>query len=356
MILALIPAHDEAERLPGTIAALRNGSRQPDWVIVVNDRSEDDTHAVAAEHADAVYDIVVNDHRKAGALNQALRTLLPGLSDDDLVLVQDADSPLCAEWIEVAEKKIRSDEKIGAVGAVFYGEAGGGFLGLLQRSEFTRYARELRRTDRVKVLSGTGALFRVKAIREVIAERAKKNGLLPHHTTDFTFYNRDAITEDNEITLALKSLGWELSSPKQCSVETEVMPTLKRLWVQRRRWQRGAIDNLKDYGWTPVTRRYILKQMGMGLSVLALTLYLVFTASLFAVHTHWVLNPFWLGIGVLFVVERVVTVWRAGWRNRLVAVLILPELVYDGIQHAVYVTCLLAALRGTRQKWSTDTQ
>ena len=92
-------------------------------------------------------------HKKAGALNQALREYLRNAGDEDQVLIQDADTVLVPRFVEVAEQHLTATT--GAVGAVFYGAAGGGILGFFQRSEFARYARDIDRKDQVAVLSGT---------------------------------------------------------------------------------------------------------------------------------------------------------------------------------------------------------
>jgi hypothetical protein len=62
-------------------------------------------------------------------------------------------------------------------------------------------------------------------------------------------------------------------------------------------------------------------------------------------------NYFWLGITGLFIVERVVTVGRAGWREVMTAAFILPELVYDALQHAVWLWCVGGWLFRTRTNW-----
>ena len=43
-----------------------------------------------------------NHAKKAGALNQALARLMPGLDDDDFVLVMDADGTLDAGFVDAA--------------------------------------------------------------------------------------------------------------------------------------------------------------------------------------------------------------------------------------------------------------
>ena len=83
-----------------------------------------------------------------------------------------------------------------------------------------------------------------------------------------------ALTEDNELTIALKSLGALMISPAECTVVTEVMPTWRALWAQRLRWQRGALENLGAYGVTAQTVRYWAQQLGIGYGVIALGCYL----------------------------------------------------------------------------------
>jgi cellulose synthase/poly-beta-1,6-N-acetylglucosamine synthase-like glycosyltransferase len=198
-------------------------------------------------------------------------------------------------------------------------------VGALQRNEYTRYAREIaRRRGRAVVLTGTASVFRASALRAVAEARGSE---LPGIRGEV--YDTFALTEDNELTIALKSLGALTISPLECTVVTELMPTWRMLWAQRLRWQRGALENLGEYGLTPQTLRYWAQQIGIGYGVLALFSYFALMVLMLLAMDTWVWFPFWLGIGVLFAIERVVTAWRGGWRARLVAVLVFPELVYD---------------------------
>jgi len=150
-------------------------------------------------------------------------------------------------------------------------------------------------------------------------------------------YDTVALTEDNELTLAIKSLGGLMASPAGCRVVTELMPTSRNLWTQRLRWQRGALENLGTYGPAPTVLRYWAQQLGIGYSVIALSsFWLMVFITLFA-SDQWVWFPFWIGVGTVFVVDRVVSVWRGGWKARLLAMLLVPELLYDMYLDAVYV-------------------
>ena len=197
------------------------------------------------------------------------------------------------------------------------------------------------------MLSGTAALFSAATLRQVA--RARVSGTLPGGTG---VYDPDAFTEDNELTLALKSLGYRPVRPGECRVVTEVMSTVPKLWKQRVRWQRGALENLRAYGWTRTTRPYILRQVAMAASVISLALYATYTIAGWALAGHITVSVPWMIIGLLFAAERVVTVRRAGPVAMLVAGALLVELAYDLFQQAVYIRCVAGALRNGKQHWA----
>ncbi|MGY1669259.1 glycosyltransferase [Geodermatophilus sp. SYSU D00710] len=384
-LVVLIPAHDEAANIGVTLTALRQQTRRPDRVVVIADNCTDDTAAIARAHGAEVYETVGNTDKKAGALNQAIvqrfrRTAgtdrrgtsedprrgpdrrsrptwtaadddvpagpSPDLRDDDFVLVMDADTRLAPRFIEAAAASLESSPRIGAAGGLFYGHPGSRVLGQLQRNEYLRYSRDVSRTGRVMVLTGTGTLFRVRALREVAAARGST---LPGARGQV--YDTLALTEDNELTLALKTLGWRLTSPSACAVVTEIMPTWGDLWRQRMRWQRGALENLRHYGLTRVTLRYWGQQVGIGLGVLAFQAYLLLTVLVLARDGGLTLDPFWGAVGLVFLAERLVTVRRGGPRAVLLALPLVVELVYDLFIQAVFVRSLVDVVRRREATW-----
>ncbi|MGW2768314.1 glycosyltransferase [Streptomyces sp. NPDC001275] len=344
-LAVLIPAHNEQDRVAAAIEGLWRQSRRPDLIVVVADNCTDDTAHIAVAHGAQVFHTQGNTHKKAGALNQAIAWVLPHLDDRDLLLVQDADTVLNPWFAETALATF--NRKVGAVGGVFYGEEGGGLLGLLQRMEFHRYAWELERTGgKAQVLTGTGTMFRARVLREVRA--ARRAGVIGGGNG---YYSLASLTEDDEMTKAVKTLGYRAMSPAGCAVTTEVMPTLGKLWHQRLRWQRGALENLRDYGWTRVTARYFLQQFLMGFGALSFLVYLTFMTTSIALYGPPGLSPVWTSIGLIFVVEKVVSVRRAGPLPMLVALLMIPEMLYDLFQHAVYFSSLWGLLRRSEEKW-----
>lgn len=270
-LVALVSAHNEAHGSSAAVTGLQRQAVPPDRIVVICDNCTDETATVARRMGAEVVETVGNVEKKAGALNQALTALLPELDANDMVLIQDADSVLAPDFVQTAVARISRGAD--AVGGVFTAQQPQNVLEHFQANEYVRYARELSRSGRVMVLTGTAALVRAVALRDLAGARGR---VLPGIRGDV--YDRHALTEDNELTLALKSRGRRLRSPLACGVSTEVMPTLGDLKRQRVRWYRGAIDNLRAYGWTPVTRRYWGQQAQLAAGVLAMWLYAVMTA------------------------------------------------------------------------------
>jgi len=265
-----------------------------------------------------------------------------------VILVMDADSTVNDEFLRIALERLEADPDLMAVGGLFFGEDGGGLVGQLQRNEFTRYQRIVaRRSDRVFVLTGTASVIRAYALRAVADARGT---LIPG--THGQVYDTLAMTEDNELTLALKTLGARLTSPQQCRVTTEVMTSWHDLWRQRLRWHRGALENIGAYGLTRATAMYWVQQAGLAYGVLALNSYLLLLGiTLLAADTiRW--SPFWTIIGTVFIVERLVTVWAAGWRGRALAAPIFIELGYALYLQACFVTSIAQMVSGRKAGWN----
>ena len=56
-------------------------------------------------------------------------------------------------------------------------------------------------------------------------------------------------------------------------------------------------------------------------------------------------------MGALFVLERVVTVWQGGWRARILALTLFPELGYSLVLNAVFVKGILDIAVRRQASW-----
>jgi poly-beta-1,6-N-acetyl-D-glucosamine synthase len=349
-IVVLIPAHNEEAQLGLALESVLRQSRPVDRIIVVSDNSTDRTIQIARRRAHRgveVIETVNNTHRKAGALNQVLTWLLPSLSWNDAILEMDADTMLTRRYVERAETRLTG--KVGAVGPAYTGRPDGGLLGVLQRNEYARLNRQIaRRRGRTLVLSGTATLASVKALRSVL--HGRQTGRLPNGP-DWGVYNPTTGTEDYELTLCLRRLGYRPLTPANCGVITDVMDTLTKWHGQRVRWYWGAMTNLRQHGLNRITAPYFASIAatfaGIGLTISYLGLLLatiVLTGSI-------AFEPVWLLPTLVIIAERVWTVRHQGARGMLVAALFLPELAYDWLRQAVWIHAALNAVSGAEQKW-----
>jgi cellulose synthase/poly-beta-1,6-N-acetylglucosamine synthase-like glycosyltransferase len=345
-VVALIPAHNEEGQIEAAIESLRTQESPPDVLIVGADNCTDATAARAAAAGAHVFETAGNVHKKAGALNQALDLLLPELDDDDAVLVMDADSVLAPTFVSEARRCLV--EGVGGVGGVFTGRSGGGFVGMLQRNEYARYARDVARMKgRILVLTGTATLFSARTLRHMAWARAE--GLLPGASAQV--YDTNVLTEDNELTLALLHLGYKVLSPKGCRLTTEVMESWGDLYRQRLRWKRGALENLRDYGLTRVTLKYWARQLVTFLGIVVTLAYLLSLAASVATEGTLAVHPLWLAVTVIFVAERVVTVRARGRLQMALAAVLVVEMTFDLFLQAVHTKAIWDTLTRTERRW-----
>ena len=349
-LAALIPAHNEEALIGATIRSLMGQDRKPDRVIVVADNCTDGTVEVAKSLGVEVFESVKNVDKKAGALNQALGNLLPSMGENDTVMIMDADTVLRQGFLASAVKHFAEDRGLSAIGGLFFGEDRPGLIAQIQKNEYTRYSREInRRKGRVFVLTGTASIFRARALRTVAEERET---LLPGRKGQV--YDTHALTEDNELTLALKSLGALMMSPPECMVETELMPSLPTLWRQRLRWERGAMENIATYGITSTTARYWSQQLGLAYSVFALWTYFLLIVLQVVSSDTWIWYPFWILMGAVFIAEKVWTVRHSGWKARLLASTLVVELLYDTFLGIVFVKGTIDMAFGRQANWGDE--
>lgn len=349
MITVLVPAHNEEAGIGETLKSLKSQSRRPDRVIVVADNCTDATEEIARMNGAEVLRTEGNTDKKAGALNFALSGLLPAAEPEDLILIQDADSQLSSDFIERAVAHLQQDSRLGAVGGVFRGGHGGGFVGHLQRNEYARYARDVKRLKgKCLVVTGTAALFRARTLRDVIA--ARLDGSLPPGNGRGGVYDTSVLTEDNELSFALLTLRYRIKSPADCTLVTEVMPTWRELWAQRLRWKRGAVENCVQYGWTRVTRPYWGRQVLAIVGVLVTLAYFGTVAFALGTGAGLSIQPFWLAVTGVFVIERVITVRLRGWKYMLAAAT-MYELVIDLFLQVVHAKAYLDSAFNTKKAW-----
>lgn len=340
MIVLVIPAHNEAAEIVATMQSVEAQTLRPDRRIVICDNCTDATPELARSRPGwEVWETVGNTGKKGGALNQAWDRLRDALGDGDHLVTMDADTLLDPRFVEHACAKQRSNPAFGGVCANFDGRELDSALGTLQMMEYARAARINRsRAGRAPVLAGAATMFSVRALREVYESRGR--------------LYEPVLTEDYELTLALRVRGYETLAPRDCRAYTELMPTVRTLWAQRLRWYRGAFETLRVYGF----RRHIRCDAGW----LAFSLWVAASRWLFLAALGVMLltvgqltfSPWLLPLFGFSSAIRMVQVKELGWKYVVLAGAMVEELYYAFFLEAVlWRSAYLAFFARTAGNW-----
>ena len=340
LVVAIIPAWNEAGFVVGTIGALRDQTRPPDIIVVIANNCTDTTAEEARSAGAEVIEIPRCPGRKAQALNDGIEMILPSLADTDRIFIQDGDTVVVPRWLELAGDLMDGNPRA-IVSGRYACKNEHGLIGLLQRNEFARECRMIdRRGNRTHILVGTSTLLPVRMIREVIS--ARREGRIPGGYV----YMPSSRTEDFELTLAAKTLGWQTFSPHGCDAITDTMPTWRALWNQRIRWMQGGVEDLRRYGWTKVTMPFHVRRAWIMFGLAAMLLFYVTLIATYATAGQVVTSPAWALLTLVFVIDRMAGVRAQGLRSMLFAALLIPEILYNMFAQVVYATAICKSFRG----------
>jgi cellulose synthase/poly-beta-1,6-N-acetylglucosamine synthase-like glycosyltransferase len=330
--VALIPAHDEQEQIGATIASLREQTFRVDRTVVMADNCSDWTAEVAALSGAEVHATVENRSKKAGALNQGMRLIASDGRDWDYLLQMDADTVLAPDFVEHAVAELERDPGLAGVCARFLTKPARGFLPWLQRMEYQRLDRHTAHSrHKVHCLSGTATLARVSAL----AERP---------------WDERSLVEDYALTLDLLEHGWRVKRADHAIAWTETKPTLREFWGQRLRWARGTLEELVRRGWTRHTRKDMLAHVWAYFVVAMRWVWLSLIVSSLAFGSFrfaWL----WLCPLPIIMAERVRSVWELGWKARVLAVLWVPDELYQLLWEAYMLHALWSSWRKRAVAW-----
>lgn len=335
-LVLVIPAHNEENGISQTLMSVTSQTVVPDRIIVMCDNCTDGTAVLAREAQGVeVWESVNNAGKKGGALNQAWDRLYDELGPKDYLATMDADTELDNHFFEYALDTFKTKENVGGVCATFKSEPQQTPLGLAQQIEYARFCRAVgRKKGTAKCLAGAAVVYSARVLKQLYAKRG--------------FLYAPVLVEDYELTLAIRHQGYLVIAPKRCRATTEIMPSMRSLWHQRRRWYEGTIQELRRYGWTQYTHRDIGAQV-FTLATLSLRVLFVVTLLLtfFLVGTLtlplWALFPI-----IIFSAVRAVEAWRLGWKYSVLAAFMFEEL-YLILLEFIFVVSLFNAYLGRKE-------
>jgi poly-beta-1,6-N-acetyl-D-glucosamine synthase len=231
-VTVLMAAYNEANDIRETFRGLvQQDYPAPVKIIVVDDGSIDGTVEILRSLRLANLEIVMAEHGgKARALNKGLRQV-----HTEIVVTIDADTFLHPQALKRVVARLLSDpaDTVAVAGSVLVKNSREKFITRLQEWDyFTGIASAKRQQSLYQgtlVAQGAFSAFRVDAIRKV-------QGWSP------------VIGEDIVLTWALLNEGWRVGYETTAIGFTCAPTDFKGFFRQRRRWARGMIEGLKQYG------------------------------------------------------------------------------------------------------------
>lgn len=276
-VTVMVPAHNEEGVIALTIKNILEMDYENFEVIVIDDRSDDNTAAVIRaldEKYANVTALVRNKDAypgKSAVLNDAML-----IAKGDAILVFDADARVAPDFLSKLVPHLEPAD-VGAVQArKVIMNKDYNFLTRCQNNEYTLDAHFQIGRDAVKgavELRGNGELIKRTALEDIGG------------------WNKDTITDDLDMSTQLHIKGWDVRFCPDTIVNEEGIVYLMPLYRQRRRWLEGSIRRyLEHFG-------EVLKSKEMSLRAsLDMTAYI----------SEFIM-PIWLIMEVIFQSFRVAT-------------------------------------------------
>ena len=231
----MIPAHNEQDVIEKTIETVLQMTYEKYEVIVIDDRSTDNT-AEKLKELEQKYDRVtalIRDKNafpgKSAVLNEALK-----IAKGEAILVFDADARMDKDFLTKLVPHLEKDD-VGAVQArKIIINRDENFLTRCQDNEYALDTHMQVGRDAVKgavELRGNGELIKREALDDI-------NG-----------WNNYTITDDLDMSTRLHIKGWDVRfCPDVCVYEEGVVSFIPLL-KQRRRWIEGSIRRYLEHFW-----------------------------------------------------------------------------------------------------------
>ena len=244
----IVPAYNEGEHIAKTIKSLLSleypGKKE---VIVVNDGSTDGTGNVARRFVKKGVAVIDKPNGgKASAMNLGISR-----AKGELVAVLDADSIVAGDAL-LHMVGYFDDPEVAAVTPMMKVWESRTPVQKLQKAEYILNSfmkKLLEQLDAITVTPGPFSVYRRSVFR-------KLGG-----------FDEKTITEDQEIALRIQRANLRIASSVGAVVYTDAPESLRELYLQRKRWYTGFLQNIWEY------RDLVSPKYGdLGLFVIPVTL------------------------------------------------------------------------------------
>lgn len=230
----MVPCHCEALVIGDTIKNIMALEYDNFELIVIDDRSTDDTaivlHQIETTYAEKMK-VIVRDKDafpgKSAVLNEAM-----DFARGEVICVFDADARIKPDFLSKILPKL-APKDVGAVQArKIVSNRDFNFLTRCQDNELTLDSHFQCGRDSIKgavELRGNGQLIKREALMDVDG------------------WNNYSITDDLDLSTKLHLKGWDVRFCLEVEVYEEAVLTFRELIKQRRRWIEGSVRRYLDY-------------------------------------------------------------------------------------------------------------
>ena len=234
-ITIMIPAHNEESGIKASIDAALKTKYKNKEIIVIDDKSTDNTFAIAKEFSDKGLIKLLHRKQASGSKASALNYGF-AYATGDLILCMDGDTLLDESSLQNAINYFDDKEVKAVSGNVKILSGDDGIVNTLTKSQSYEYliAIELGRSytsilNILLVISGAFGIFR----REIFSGTGK--------------FDKDTITEDFDLTLKVRKTKGKIPFVRD-SIARTYCPNNWTAWMkQRQRWAHGQMQTLKKH-------------------------------------------------------------------------------------------------------------
>ena len=238
----VLPARDEESVIGTTVRSLRainyaDAAGRPAYdVLVVDDGSTDATGERAREAAAGAAHVLTRrrDPEDGSRTKASVLAFAMPYVRGEVIGVIDADTVVGPAFLEHAMRAWQGDP--GAAALQVSRRPRNADVSWLTRAQAEEQLMDMasqcgrRATDGTAELRGNGMFVR-RAVLE-----------------DVGGWNRDALTEDLDLSTRLSVAGHHVALAPEAAVEEEAVETLGALWRQRLRWAEGSLRRLLEHG------------------------------------------------------------------------------------------------------------
>jgi len=347
-VCVVIPCWNESETIVNTLTSLANQSSLPHVVVCVDDCSSDDTYEILTKFASErqfpfrlVAERTATRSLRAGAVNRGLE-FVP--KNSEFIVVMDGDTLLDRDAIGNALVELVANPDAGMICSTSYLHEGRGLLYRLQKLEYGGITHSRYLTSRNVLIShGLFSIIRRKALEAV--------GLR---------LSEDMLLEDYDLTVRVKLAGYRCIFSRYVRAYTGPPKTWRGLYRQRKRWSLGGLDIVTKFGWVDPVKSDIVSHFLFLTLFVAIVAWVVFRITMsgqvsFGFRFTW--EPWYmipLGVAILGYVYNMLSmrfVPNRNWKDWLIRLTIVLEIVYGTFLSWISVYCYLLKLFSRRRSW-----